>query len=310
MAPEITSESEIDELEAKLGVNFSNRDLLRQALTHESFVNEWGVENSGDEVQSYERLEYLGDAVLNYTVANALFERSMTATEGEMSIGRAHIVCRDSLANAAQRLSLGDHVLLGKGESTYSPNVRDSVLEDSFEAIIGAVHEDQGYEASRRFIFRHLGKQIERVARHGVDKDPKSAFQELVQGAGLRTPRYQTDIAGTDTDGLQQYVAEVLVGGQVVASGLGNSKSKAQMSAAANAQSIFADGIPEKFVKTAMKAQKSVAADAQTSILSSDDRASAPTFYAFRRVSNWLGNVVLRRDNSSPGRQLIYKRSE
>ena len=98
MAPEIIPESEIDELETKLGVNFSNRNLLRQALTHESFVNEWSADDVERGMQSYERLEYLGDAVLNYTVANALFERSMTATEGEMSIGRAHIVCRDSLA--------------------------------------------------------------------------------------------------------------------------------------------------------------------------------------------------------------------
>ena len=310
MALEITPDSEIDELEVKLGVNFSNRDLLRQALTHESFVNEWGVENSGDEVQSYERLEYLGDAVLNYTVANALFERSMTATEGEMSIGRAYIVCRDSLAEAAQRLNLGDHVLRGKGETAYSPNVRDSVLEDSFEAIIGAIHEDQGYEAASEFVFRHLGKQIEQVAAYGVDKDPKSAFQELVQGIGLRTPRYWTGNAGTSADGQQQYVARVSVGGEVVASGFGNSKSKAQKSAAANAQSIFADGIPEKFAKTVMKSQKATAESGQTSISYSGVRASGSTFDGFRRIGNWLGNVVLRRNNSSPGRQLIYKRSD
>ncbi len=310
MAPEIIPESEIDELETKLGVNFSNRDLLRRALTHESFINEWGSDDTGRGMQSYERLEYLGDAVLNYTVANALFERSMTATEGEMSIGRAHIVCRDSLADAAQRLNLGDHVLRGKGETAYSPNVRDSVLEDSFEAIIGAIHEDQGYEAASQFVFRHLGKQIEQVAAHGVDKDPKSAFQELVQGIGLRTPRYWTGNAGTGTDGQQQYVARVSVGGEVVASGFGNSKSKAQKSAAANAQSIFADGVPAKFAKTAMKSQKTAAASGQTSISSSGVRASGSTFDGFRRIGNWLGNVVLRRDNSSLRRQLIYKRSD
>lgn len=310
MAPEILPDSEVAELENKLGVGFLNRNLLRQALTHESFINEWIDDNSGDLVQSYERLEYLGDAVLNYTVANALFERSITATEGEMSIGRAHIVCRDSLADAAQRLNLGDHVLRGKGETAYSPNVRDSVLEDSFEAIIGAIHEDQGYESARQFVFRHLGEQIERVAEHGVDKDPKSAFQELVQGAGLRTPRYWTGTAGTGSDGQQQYVARVSVDGRVVASGLGNSKSKAQKSAAANAQSIFADGIPEKFARNAMKHRKTVATVRQTSTSFTTDRAPGSTFDGFRRIGNWLGNIVLRRDNSSPGRQLIYKRSE
>lgn len=310
MAPEILPDSEVAELENKLGVGFLNRNLLRQALTHESFVNEWGEDNSGDEVQSYERLEYLGDAVLNYTVANALFERSLTATEGEMSIGRANIVCRDSLANAAQRLNLGDHVLRGKGEAAYSPNVRDSVLEDSFEAIIGAIHEDQGYEAARQFVFRHLGEQIERVAEHGVDKDPKSAFQELVQGAGLRTPRYWTGMAGTGSNDQQQYVARVSVGGRFVASGFGSSKSKAQKSAAANAQSIFADGIPEKFARNAMKHRKIVATSRQTATSFTTDRTPGSTFDGFRRIGSWLGNIVLRRGNSSPGRQLIYKRSE
>ncbi|MXX92416.1 MAG: ribonuclease III [Chloroflexi bacterium] len=310
MAPEIIPELEIDELETKLGINFSNRNLLRQALTHESFVNEWGADDVERGMQSYERLEYLGDAVLNYTVANALFERSMTATEGEMSIGRAHIVCRDSLAQAAQRLNLGDHVLRGKGETAYSPNVRDSVLEDSFEAIIGAIHEDQGYEAASQFVFRHLGKQIEQVAAHGVDKDPKSAFQELVQGIGLRAPRYWTGNAGTGADGQQQYVARVSVGGEVVASGFGNSKSKAQKSAAANAQSIFADGMPEKFAKTAMKPQTVAAEGGQTSISSSGDGRSGSTFDGFKRIGNLLSNIVLRRNNSSPGRQLIYKRPE
>ena len=86
------------------------------------------------------------------------------ANEGELSIGRAHIVCKDSLAEAAQDLDLGDHILRGKGEISYSPHVRDSVLEDSFEAIIGAIHEDQGYEAARRFVFDQLGDKIEDVA--------------------------------------------------------------------------------------------------------------------------------------------------
>ena len=309
MAPEITPESEIDELEIKLGVNFSNRDLLRQALTHESFVNEWVADDAGSGMQSYERLEYLGDAVLNYTVASALFDRSTTATEGEMSIGRAHIVCRDSLANAAQRLDLGDHVVRGKGETTCSPYVRESVLEDSFEAIIGAIHEDQGYEAASQFIFRHLGEQIERVAANGVDKDPKSAFQELVQGAGLPTPRYWTGPAGTWSDGQMQYNARVSVGGRDVASGFGNSKSKAQKSAAANALSVFANGIPKEFIKATQK-RLTAAASGSTSISYSSDRTSETSFDGFRRLANWLGNVVLRRGNSSPGRQLIYKRSE
>ncbi len=313
MGPEIKSESEIDELESKLGVSFSNRGLLRQALTHESFVNEWGAENTGEDVESYERLEYLGDAVLNYAVANALFERSMTATEGEMSIGRASIVCRDSLADAAQRLDLGDHILRGKGEMAYSPNVRASVLEDSFEAIIGAIHEDQGYEAARRFVFVHLGGQIEHVAKHGVEKDPKSAFQELVQGAGLKAPRYQTDLTGTDPEGQQEYIAKVFVGGRAVASGVGSSKSKAQKSAASRAQSLFADGIPSEFVKMGEGRKKVADVRSKTSV--SRSMTQVPKFDGFGRIGlgrigNWLNVVLQRKGNASPRRQLIYKRSE
>ncbi len=306
----LTLDAEIEELESKLGVRFSNRDLLRQALTHESFVNEWDAETVGDGVRSYERLEYLGDALLNFAVAKALFESSDDATEGEMSMGRAHVVCKDSLASAADRIDLGDHILRGRGEVVYSPNVRDSVLEDAFEAIIGAIYVDQGYEAAREFVFQHLGEQIDHVARNGVEKDPKSAFQELVQGIGLKTPRYRTEAAGFDAEGQQQYRARVLIAGREVASGLGISKSKAQKSAAKNAQKRFANGVPVEFAK--MKNECAETSTVARNGLGETKLVSVRALAAegVRRVGSWLSLAMFRKGGSASGRRLIYKRPE
>ena len=307
MAPETQSETDLDELEARLGVTFINRNLLRQALTHESYVNEWSTEIDRKELRSYERLEFLGDAVLNFTVANALFEQSGSANEGELSMGRADIVCKDSLAKAADRLSLGEYILRGKGETAFSPNIRDSVLEDSFEAIIGAIHIDRGFDAACQFIFDQLGHQIEHVAEHGVEKDPKSAFQELVQGAGLKTPRYQTQTAIVDSNGEPQYLARVMVGGRQVAAGVGLSKSKAQKNAAAKARVIFAEGIPDEFAK--MVAQRARSGRGRLKSETADPSTKSRS-QNWRRVGNLLSILGLRKGDESARRRLVYRRSD
>lgn len=310
MTLETNSETELDELEVKLGVTFANRNLLKQALTHESFVNERGDERLDLSVSSYERLEFLGDAVLNFAVANALFERSDDASEGELSMGRANIVCKDSLAQAAGELDLGDYILRGKGETVYSPHVRESVLEDSFEAIIGAIHVDQGLDAALRFVFKHLGHQIEHVAKHGVEKDPKSAFQELVQGAGLKTPRYQTELVSVDENGEHRYLARVTVGGREVANGVGVSKSKAQKRAAAKANERFSNGIPTPFAQASLKPQQR----RQSTTSSADYVAPKPSPSSrsdgWRRFGNWLGLLTFRKREETPRRRLIYRRSD
>ena len=307
MTPETQSETDLDELEARLGVTFIDRNLLKQALTHESYVNEWSTEIDRAELRSYERLEFLGDAVLNFTVANALFEQSGSANEGELSMGRADIVCKDSLAKAADRLSLGEYILRGKGETAFSPNIRDSVLEDSFEAIIGAIHIDRGFDAACQFIFDQLGHQIEHVAEHGVEKDPKSAFQELVQGAGLKTPRYQTETANVDPNDEPQYLARVMVGGRQVAAGVGLSKSKAQKNAAANALVLFADGIPDEFAKLAAQPARSGRARLKSE---STEPSTKSRSQNWRRVGNLLGILGLRKGDESARRRLVYRRSD
>lgn len=310
MSLETFTETNLDELESKLGISFNNRNLLKQALTHESFVNEWGAENADSSMTSYERLEFLGDSVLNFVVANALFERSRGASEGELSIGRAHIVCKDSLAKAADRLELGDYILRGKGESIYSPNVRDSVLEDSFEAIIGAIHIDRGLDAALDFVFQHLGHQIEQVAKNGVEKDPKSAFQELVQGAGLRTPRYHTELSKVDEYGEQHFLARVMIEGRVVAQGVGVSKSKAQKRAAAKAKDMFADGIPSDFAKKPSKRKSTSRSNGRSTVSNGTGSSSSSSSASWRRLGSWLSLGVLRRGEPTPRRRLIYKRTD
>ena len=307
---EIHPESEIAELELRLGVSFNNRDLLRQALTHESFINEWGAENHEVQIESYERLEYLGDAVLNYAVANALFERSGAANEGELSIGRASIVCKDSLAGAAQNLDLGDHILRGKGEISYSPQVRDSVLEDSFEAIIGAIHEDQGFEAARRFVFDQLGDKIERVAKNGVAKDPKSAFQELVQGIGLKTPRYRTEMLPKAVSGEQHFRARVMIDGREVATGIGESKSKAQKNAAAKASELFSNGVPTRFANSTFRRRTTETGRNGRLQNAASSNSFGVAAGGVKRIASWVNIVVLRRGGSPPRRRLILKRSK
>ena len=308
MTLETISETHLDELEARLGVRFNDRNLLKQALTHESFVNEWGAENAAASMASYERLEFLGDSVLNFAVANELFDRSDDATEGELSMGRANIVCKDSLAKAADALNLGDYILRGRGEMVYSPNVRDSVLEDAFEAIIGAIHIDQGLNAALAFVFQHLGRQIEDVAKNGVEKDPKSAFQELVQGAGLKTPRYHTELSKVNEYGEQHYLASVMIGRRVVANGIGESKSKAQQRAAAKAKEVFSDGIPSEFA--AMAAKRHV--PRKTNDIASESFGLEGTRLVksknWRRFGSWISVALFRRGQPSPRRRLIYKR--
>ena len=305
MAYEIHPESEIVDIESRLGVRFNNRDLLRQALTHESFVNEWGAVNDDGELASYERLEYLGDAVLNYTVAVGLFERSDDADEGELSMGRANIVCKDSLAAVARNLDLADHILLGNGELAFNSKVRDSVLEDSFEAIVGAIYVDQGYKTAEGFVYDQLGEKIDDVVKNGVPKDPKSAFQEMVQGAGLKTPHYETDLVGTSASGEQTYQARVYVGGHQFGTGLGTSKARAQKEAAAEARDQFASKVRGKY--------KTLAKNRPANRLRDDKVSQAPDpgiSGSYRRVIGWFGSVISRKSESESGRRLVYKRPE
>ena len=218
----------LEDLEASLGTTFSDRGLLRQALVHRSYLNEHG----GSTLDSYERMEFLGDAVLELIVSTELYENLPRVTEGELTKGRSALVCRASLARAARRLSLGKHVALGKGEVESGGNNRESILEETFESLVAAIYLDQGYDEARRFVLNALEPDLDDIFSRGRAVDnPKSRLQELIQGMGRPTPRYQL-VACDGPDHQPVFTIQVLVGDEVMGQGTGNRKTDAERAAA------------------------------------------------------------------------------
>ena len=171
--------SDLAALERLLGHTFAKPDLARQALTHRSF----GTPHN-------ERLEFLGDSLLNCAVATLLYERFPLLPEGDLSRLRATLVNQASLSDVATKLGLGDRLRLGEGELKSGGFRRPSILADSLEALLGAVFLDSGFEAVRAAVAKLLGDKLERARNEPVDKDPKTALQEHLQGRGLNLPRY------------------------------------------------------------------------------------------------------------------------
>ena len=223
-----SSNMAIEDLEANLGLTFKDRGLLRQALVHRSYLNEHG----GSPLDSYERMEFLGDAVLELIISTELYHTLPGITEGELTKGRSFVVCRPSLARAARRLSLGKHLSLGKGELESGGQDRESILEEAFESVVAAIYLDQGYQAARGFALRALGPEIVDIGRsQGRVENPKSRLQELVQGMGLSTPHYR--LVSTDgPDHQPVFTVEVMVDEHVLAQGKGSKKTDAERAAA------------------------------------------------------------------------------
>jgi ribonuclease-3 len=165
--------------ETLLGYRFQSRELLREALTHRSH----GTPHN-------ERLEFLGDSVLNCIIASELFERFSTLDEGELSRLRAHLVRQDSLHRAAQRLGLGAHLRLGEGELKSGGFARPSILADALEAVIGAIYLDAGFEAVRGVLRSLFGEPLAELDPKAFGKDPKTQLQELLQSRHIALPKY------------------------------------------------------------------------------------------------------------------------
>jgi ribonuclease-3 len=209
------------ELERRLGHTFAHPEHARQALTHRSF----GTPHN-------ERLEYLGDSLLNCSVATLLYERFPKLTEGDLSRLRAALVNQSSLSEVALTLGLGDLLRLGEGELKSGGFRRPSILADAVEALLGAVYLDAGFEAVRSVVHRLLGERLERAQGVPVDKDPKTALQELLQGRKLPLPRYL--VQKTEGEAHEQtFIVECRVDELgVVASGQGASRRGAEQAAA------------------------------------------------------------------------------
>ena len=212
-------------------MKFQDPGLLQQALVHRSFLNE----QAGESAQSYERLEFLGDAVIELTVSTELFRRFPLFTEGELTKQRAALVRTESLAGLARRVGIGEFLVLGKGEEATGGRERDSILAASFEALVAAVYLDQGYDHAKRFVLHLLEPQLEVLQSEGPSpENPKSRLQEHVQGMGIPSPRYHL-VSAEGPDHAPSFTVEVLVDGQAIGTGRGGRRSDAEQSAAADA---------------------------------------------------------------------------
>ena len=210
-----------------LGISFRQEYLLEQAFVHASYINE----NPGFAGSSNERLEFLGDAILNFIVAEKLYEEFPELSEGNLTEIRASLVCRDTLAEIAFSLKLGDWLLLGQGEEANGGRTRPSNLANAMEALIGALYLEQGLARARRFIFRQLKPRLDKIKAGKRTPNYKALVQELVQGQKRPTPVYRlVETAGPDHS--KQFTVEILVEGEVVGNGTGKSKKAAENQAA------------------------------------------------------------------------------
>jgi ribonuclease III len=210
-----------------LGLSFNNLGLLVEALTHRSYLNEHR-EYAGSH---NERLEFLGDAVLELAATDFLFKKFPSKPEGDLTSYRAALVNTISLAESAQALGISDFLLLSKGESRDTGRARDVILADAFEAIIGAVYLDQGYAAAEAFIAKNLYGKIDEVIAKRSYQDAKSRFQELAQEKRGITPSYQT-LSEEGPDHSKLFTVGVFIGTEEIARGEGASKQEAEQKAA------------------------------------------------------------------------------
>ncbi len=217
------------------GISFKDLSLLETAFTHRSYLNEARVAGvSGVAPEHNERLEFLGDAVIELVITDHLFREYPKSNEGELTSYRAALVNAVMLGGIAEELGVNDCMLLSKGEAKDTGRARSVILANAFEAIVGALYLDQGYGAANDFLVRHVLPHMQEVLETGAWQDAKSAFQEHAQAAHGITPRYETIRAeGPDHD--KRFVVAVSVDGKEVAQGEGRSKQEAEQAAAEKA---------------------------------------------------------------------------
>jgi ribonuclease-3 len=221
----------VEEVEQRLGVSFKKSETLHQAFVHRSYLNE----NPSPGLESNERLEFFGDAVLSYVVAERLFRDCPQCDEGDLTEWRGYLVRRDSLAQFARVKGLGDFLLLGRGEEGAGGRTRAQNLASLFEAVVGAIAIDRGMTAARRFIFDAIGDEMKLDGRP-TPIDPKSRLQEVVQARWQRAPSYRT-VFEEGPEHRKLFTVEVQVHGNSLAQGTGHSKQEAEREAARNALS-------------------------------------------------------------------------
>lgn len=216
--------------ETKIGVGFKNKRLLETAFTHRSYLNE----NRRPGAEHNERLEFLGDAVLELVVTEFLYAKYPDKPEGELTAFRAALVNTQSITDAATHLGMNDFLLLSRGEAKDTGRARQIILANAFEAVIGAIYLDQGYEAARAFIDAQLFHKTDDVVEKRLWQDAKSRLQELSQERLSFTPTYElVNQTGPDHD--KHFVVAVNLGKERTALGEGRSKQEAEQDAAQKA---------------------------------------------------------------------------
>ena len=219
----------LDTLQTRLGLRFADPQLLRSALVHRSFLHEHPDQGVG--LTDGERLEFLGDAILNYLAGTLLYDRFPSHSEGELTGLRSALVRTATLAGFARDLSLGAYIRLSKGEEINGAREREALLADTFESLIAAIYLDQGLETAKLFVNLLFEQQIEAIEAHGLALDYKSQLQQRIQAERNLTPRYQV-VAEHGQDPRREYTIEVLAGDVRLGAGQGPSKQAAAQAAA------------------------------------------------------------------------------
>ncbi len=217
------------ELDSSLGIGFHDHALLQQALFHRSYLNE-----AEEEVESNERLEFLGDAILGLIVSDKLYRDYPGLSEGHLSQLRAILVRWDALARVAERINLGEYLMLGRGEEMSGGRARPSNLAGALEALIGAAFLDGGLTRARKLVLRLLKEDFDDIAARGVTADSKSELQHVAQTRWHEIPQYRL-ISSEGPDHAKLFTVEVAVGERVLGRGQGRSKKQAELNAARQA---------------------------------------------------------------------------
>jgi len=211
-------------------LEFNNILLLKQALTHRSYINEHGTADTGDN----ERLEFLGDAVLDFLVGDMLYQRYPEMPEGDLTRLRAALVRTESLASLANRMGLGEALRMGKGEENTGGRERLTNLCAVFEAMVGALYLDQGLPAVQKFVTPRFDPLLEEILSASLDRDARSSLQEWSQAELNLTPVYRT-VSSSGPDHQKEFLVEVVLGNVVAGQGVGRSKQAGAQAAARTA---------------------------------------------------------------------------
>lgn len=221
---------DFSKLEELIAIQFNNQTLLKQALIHRSYINE----SHTDKLSHNERLEFLGDAVLELLVTEYLFHTYPTRPEGELTSFRSATVRTESLAQSANLLELGKYIFMSKGEENTGGRSRPYILANTFEALLGAIYLDQGFETCKKFLVKFLFYKIEQIVEKRLDIDNKSKLQEISQEMTGYTPEYvMISDSGPDHD--KTFIMGVKINDKVLSQGRGKNKQDAEQKAAYNA---------------------------------------------------------------------------